>query len=86
MYWNSKYISKFMATINSVSLLYAVPPDIIDKKSSGDLIVLEGDDVTLECRAKGHPQPTIIWRREDSQEIVVDNDKAGKVFYFFINI
>ncbi|CAL4103782.1 unnamed protein product, partial [Meganyctiphanes norvegica] len=51
-----------------------VPPDIIDKETSGDQTVREGQDVTLTCRAKGHPEPTIVWRREDNAEIVLEND------------
>lgn len=58
--------------------LFAVPPDIIDRESSGDLTIREGQDVTLTCRAKGHPTPSIVWRREDNQDIVLDSDKAGE--------
>lgn len=52
-----------------------VPPDIIDKESTDDLTIREGQDVTLTCRAKGHPAPSIVWRREDNQDIVLDTDK-----------
>ncbi|XP_069960623.1 neurotrimin-like [Cherax quadricarinatus] len=55
-----------------------VPPDIIDRESSGDLTVREGQDVTLTCRAKGHPQPIIVWRREDNQDILPDLGKTGR--------
>ncbi|XP_050717275.1 lachesin-like [Eriocheir sinensis] len=54
-----------------------VPPDIIDQESSGDLTVREGEDVTLTCRAKGHPPPSITWRREDNQDIILDSTKTG---------
>lgn len=63
---------------NKLCRLFAVPPDIIDRESSGDLTIREGQDVTLTCRAKGHPTPSIVWRREDSQDIVLDSDKAGE--------
>ena len=56
-----------------------MPPDIIDKDSSNDLTVKEGQDVTLTCRAKGHPTPTIVWRREDSEHIVLNPDKLSKL-------
>ena len=59
-----------------------MPPDIIDKETSGDMIVQEGDDVTLKCKAKGHPTPTIEWRRENSQEIVLDAETSGKFYVF----
>lgn len=55
----------------------SVPPDIIDKESSGDLIVLEGEDVTLKCKAKGHPEPSIVWKRENNANIVLDSDKSS---------
>ncbi|XP_063858926.1 lachesin-like isoform X1 [Scylla paramamosain] len=54
-----------------------VPPDIIDQESSGDLTVREGQDVTLTCRAKGHPAPSITWRREDNQDIILDSTQTG---------
>ncbi|XP_042859449.1 lachesin-like, partial [Penaeus japonicus] len=53
-----------------------LPPDIIDRESSGDLTVREGQDVNLTCRAKGHPTPNIVWRREDNQKIVLDAEKT----------
>ncbi|XP_042228268.1 lachesin-like isoform X2 [Homarus americanus] len=55
-----------------------VPPDIIDRESSGDLTIREGQDVTLTCRAKGHPPPTIIWRREDNLDIIPDHGNTAR--------
>ncbi|XP_050313570.1 lachesin [Anthonomus grandis grandis] len=48
-----------------------VPPDIINDDTSGDLSVSEGDNATLWCKATGHPTPRIVWKREDSQSIVI---------------
>lgn len=45
----------------------AVPPDIVDSESSGDVMVTEGQNTTLRCSASGHPLPTIHWRREDNR-------------------
>jgi len=42
----------------------AVAPQIIDASSSDDVIVEEGDDVTLVCNATGEPQPRVTWRRQ----------------------
>nr|XP_045593468.1 lachesin-like [Procambarus clarkii]XP_045593469.1 lachesin-like [Procambarus clarkii] len=53
-----------------------VPPDIIDRESSGDLVIREGDDVTLTCRARGHPTPGVVWRREDSQDVVLEEGRT----------
>ncbi|KAI9553599.1 hypothetical protein GHT06_021520 [Daphnia sinensis] len=46
-----------------------LPPDIIDSESSTDTIVREGSNVSLTCAASGHPQPHILWRREDGAAI-----------------
>ncbi|XP_071516073.1 lachesin-like isoform X2 [Panulirus ornatus] len=71
----------YMCQVNTDPMRYrqgyvdvVVPPDIIDRESSGDITVREGEDVTLTCRAKGHPTPSVIWRREDNQHIVLDED------------
>ncbi|XP_071516419.1 lachesin-like isoform X2 [Panulirus ornatus] len=75
----------YMCQVNTDPMRYrqgyvdvVVPPDIIDRESSGDLTIREGEDVTLTCRAKGHPTPSIVWRREDNQEIVLDTDKTAR--------
>lgn len=44
-------------------------PDILDFPTSADIIVDEGSDVTLRCVARGSPEPTILWKREDGQMI-----------------
>jgi hypothetical protein len=36
-----------------------VPPDIIVEESSSDVVVNEGSNVTLKCKARGHPRPEI---------------------------
>ncbi|XP_049270125.1 lachesin [Rhipicephalus sanguineus] len=50
-----------------------VPPDIVGSESSSDVLVREGSNVTLSCRAKGYPAPRITWRREDGTPIAVGN-------------
>ena len=40
-------------------LRVVVPPDIMDQESSNDVTVVEGANVTLKCKARGHPQPEI---------------------------
>ncbi|RZF44803.1 hypothetical protein LSTR_LSTR000755 [Laodelphax striatellus] len=47
-----------------------VPPDFIQEETSGDVMVPEGGTVKLTCRARGYPQPKVIWRREDNVEII----------------
>ncbi|MPC31311.1 Contactin-3 [Portunus trituberculatus] len=70
--------SKLLCII-TFSVFCTVPPDIIDQESSGDLTVREGQDVTLMCRAKGHPAPSITWRREDNQDIILDSTQTAPV-------
>lgn len=48
-----------------------VPPDIINEESSADISVQEGEDAALVCRATGHPQPRVTWRREDNDYILM---------------
>lgn len=34
-----------------------------------DLVVKEGSDMLLQCKARGYPEPYIMWRREDGLDI-----------------
>lgn len=55
-----------------------VPPDILDYQTSTDMVVTEGNNVTLRCAAKGSPVPNITWRREDGSSIRVGNGSEGE--------
>lgn len=46
--------------------------------TSGDMMVREGTNITLTCRAKGFPDPYVMWRREDSNEMYVHGEH-GKI-------
>lgn len=46
-------------------------PDILYNETSNDTIVAEGASVTLRCEARGYPEPTVTWRREDGAPIVL---------------
>ncbi|XP_028967628.1 lachesin [Galendromus occidentalis] len=46
-----------------------VPPDILAEQSSSDVVVREGANVSLVCKARGYPTPSISWRREDGEPI-----------------
>ncbi|KAK9881110.1 hypothetical protein WA026_014456 [Henosepilachna vigintioctopunctata] len=48
-----------------------VPPDIDDSGTSSDVTISEGENVTLSCTATGHPEPRILWRREDGKHITL---------------
>lgn len=56
-----------------------VPPTIIDKETSTDIVVREASNVTLTCRASGYPEPYVMWRREDGEDINY-NGETGKHF------
>ncbi|XP_063602918.1 lachesin-like [Penaeus indicus] len=45
-------------------LQVVVPPDIENTGWTGDLVVREGTNVSLECRARGYPPPEVSWRKE----------------------
>lgn len=60
-------------------LFVSVPPKVIDEESSMDLIVKEGSDMLLQCKARGYPEPYIMWRREDGKDINY-NGLTGKNF------
>lgn len=65
----------FLILASFTSLL--VPPNIDDSLSSSDVIVREGSNITLKCRAHGSPQPTIKWKRDDSSKININKSLSG---------
>lgn len=54
-----------------------VPPDIVSSESTGDLTIPEGGSGELRCSARGYPEPTIQWRREDGRKISVPRTDAN---------
>lgn len=52
----------------------AVPPAIVESVTSNDMVVREGQNVTLTCKATGYPEPYVMWRREDGQEMAVASE------------
>ncbi|XP_050507769.1 lachesin isoform X1 [Diabrotica virgifera virgifera] len=54
-------------------LTVVVPPDILDYPTSTDMVVDEGSNVSLQCVAKGSPEPAIMWKREDGEVIRFQN-------------
>ncbi|XP_045133787.1 lachesin-like isoform X2 [Portunus trituberculatus] len=73
---NATDAGTYMCQVNTIVaksqfgiLNVVVPPNIVDGKTSGDVMVQEGANITLECSATGTPMPTITWRREDHMKI-----------------
>lgn len=56
-----------------------VPPVIIESLTSNDMVVREGTNVTLTCKAKGFPEPYVMWRREDGDEMAISGEN-GEIF------
>lgn len=54
-----------------------MPPDILDYPTSTDMIVRENSNVTLRCAANGSPTPTITWKRENGEKIMLPNETEG---------
>ena len=48
------------------------------------MVVQEGQDVTLKCRATGSPKPVISWKREDGEKIYLG--KGINCKYYLINM
>jgi len=57
-------------------LFAPVPPRIVQSDEPQEPVVREGDNLTLSCNATGHPKPNIVWRREDSEDMVIDGKKG----------
>ncbi|GLV46036.1 Dpr-interacting protein beta [Carabus blaptoides fortunei] len=55
-----------------------IPPDIVYDETSGDMMVPEGGSAKLVCKARGYPQPRIVWKREDGGEIIARGGPGGK--------
>lgn len=46
-----------------------VPPTIIESQSSQVADAVEHANVSIQCKANGHPPATITWRRDDGLPI-----------------
>ncbi|CAG9857279.1 unnamed protein product [Phyllotreta striolata] len=60
-------------------LQVVVPPSIIDKETSSDMVVLESTNVSLTCKATGYPEPYVMWRREDGEDIKYNGENVNVV-------
>ncbi|XP_044018240.1 lachesin-like isoform X2 [Aphidius gifuensis] len=60
-------------------LQVVVPPRIIAKETSTDMVVREASNVTLVCKAAGYPEPYVMWRREDGTNINYNGESVNVV-------
>lgn len=51
-----------------------VPPSIIPSQTSQMAEADEHANLTVQCRASGHPKPTVSWRREDGAPIKLNGN------------
>lgn len=70
---------KIIRTKQYICWASAVPPSITESLTSNDLVVREGTNVTLTCKANGYPEPYVMWRREDGDEMSIGGEN-GKRF------
>ena len=59
-------------------------PDFLYNETSNDTTVAEGASVHLRCKARGVPEPTISWRRQDKAAIVLRSENGttrGKIMF-----
>lgn len=74
--------------MQKVFLEVVVSPDITVTGST-DTTVIENRSAQLECKARGVPKPSVIWKREDGKEIVIrghNNEKnRSKISYLILD-
>ncbi|KAK6628306.1 hypothetical protein RUM43_002118 [Polyplax serrata] len=56
-----------------------VPPSIVDKETSTDMVVRESTNVTLVCKATGYPEPYVMWRREDGEDFNYNGENGREI-------
>ncbi|OAD55796.1 Lachesin [Eufriesea mexicana] len=65
-------------------MVVVIPPDIMDDKSADGAVTHEGGEVTLKCVATGSPKPTVTWKREDGQNIVIRKDGKKQLLETYV--
>lgn len=62
-----------------------MPPSITESMTSNDMVVREGTNVTLVCRASGYPEPYVMWRREDGGKMFVGGENGTYCFIYYFH-
>ncbi|XP_068626709.1 lachesin-like [Battus philenor] len=55
-----------------------IPPDFISEETSGDIMVQEGGTARVSCRARGQPNPRVMWRREDGTDFLIRHANGSR--------
>lgn len=58
------------------NLEVVISPDILpdNESSNGAGGAIEGGTIRLKCKATGVPEPAVLWRREDGNNIILRSD------------
>lgn len=59
-------------------------PPMIHDNSTASMVVMEGQQVTLECYARGYPSPRIYWKRENNGILLAS--RSIFKYYTFIQL
>lgn len=65
----------------TMTLIAAVPPMIVEGMTSNDMVVREGQNVSLMCKARGYPEPYVMWRREDGEEMLIGGEHGTHILH-----
>lgn len=84
VWYNIKQNSQVKRICNTELNICLVPPDILDHPTSTDMVVREGSTVTLTCAASGSPNPSIVWRREAGEAVVLNDGSQGNTCHQFV--
>lgn len=57
------YVNEF-----GVYFVLTDPPTIVTNMPSS-LRLLAGDSAVIECNATGNPQPRVIWRKDETEDV-----------------
>ena len=74
--WSSRmaawtWMSRQISTISKPARMWSPKKWVFKvREASLTFVQLEGENVTLVCKASGHPTPRITWKREDRGNII----------------
>lgn len=54
-----------------------MPPRIIESQTTQVAEITEHSNVSIQCKAHGHPRPSVVWRREDGLPIRLNGRFGG---------
>ncbi|GIY26001.1 hypothetical protein CEXT_717731 [Caerostris extrusa] len=58
-------------------IVLKVPPKFVDR-GENEVMAREGTNITLSCKVKGYPLPTVTWEREGGQDITEEKGRMSQ--------